>query len=60
MGRVRSVVGSLDEDWRKLRNVSGLSSGEGLIWAVRDPGLGREHEIGHDAHSTAQEPCHAS
>jgi hypothetical protein len=27
----------LDELWRRSRNVSGLSTGEGLIWAVRDP-----------------------
>jgi Protein of unknown function (DUF3987) len=36
-GRVRSVLEPVDDDWTANRDVSGLSSGEGLIWAVRDP-----------------------
>ena len=36
-GRVFSVFRPLDETWAKERIASGLSSGEGLIWAVRDP-----------------------
>lgn len=36
-GHVRLRVGSVDEAWQKSCNVSGLSSGEGLIWQVRDP-----------------------
>lgn len=35
LGRVRSVMEGLDEQWGK-RIASGLSSGEGLIFAVRD------------------------
>jgi hypothetical protein len=37
LGRVRQVLGKLDEEWAAARIVSGLSSGEGLIHAVRDP-----------------------
>ncbi len=36
-GRVRYVFESIDEEWASERIQSGLSSGEGLIWAVRDP-----------------------
>jgi hypothetical protein len=32
----RRVLEMVDPQWRKERNVTGLSSGEGLIWAVRD------------------------
>ena len=34
--QVMSVLRRVDEEWAKDRLVSGLSSGEGLIWAVRD------------------------
>ena len=36
-GRVREVFVQADPDWAGQRIVSGLSSGEGLIWQVRDP-----------------------
>ncbi len=36
-GHIRRLFESADEDWVKLRILTGLSSGEGLIWAVRDP-----------------------
>ncbi|MGC2109396.1 MAG: bifunctional DNA primase/polymerase [Candidatus Korobacteraceae bacterium] len=36
-GEVRRFVELVDEDWRKQRIAGGLSSGEGLIHAVRDP-----------------------
>lgn len=36
-GRIRSLLGSVDADWLDNCLQSGLSSGEGLIWAVRDP-----------------------
>jgi hypothetical protein len=36
-GRTKSVVGSTDNSWGRDCIVKGLSSGEGLIWAVRDP-----------------------
>ncbi|MGB5159991.1 MAG: hypothetical protein WBP10_12295 [Thermoanaerobaculia bacterium] len=38
-GRVRAVFGEADPDWTQGRILSGLSSGEGLIHAVRDPVL---------------------
>jgi hypothetical protein len=34
---VQSVLESIDPDWVEKNLASGLSSGEGLIWAVRDP-----------------------
>jgi hypothetical protein len=37
MGHVRRTLASADEEWARNRIQSGLSSGEGLIWAVRDP-----------------------
>ena len=36
-GRVRSILRSVDPGWVEDRIQSGLSSGEGLIWSVRDP-----------------------
>jgi hypothetical protein len=36
-GQVKRFVALADPDWMKTRVVSGLSSGEGLIWEVRDP-----------------------
>jgi hypothetical protein len=36
-GRVRAVTKLADETWADERTASGLSSGEGLITAVRDP-----------------------
>lgn len=36
-GRVRHVMEAVDPGWDTERVVSGLSSGEGLIYAVRDP-----------------------
>lgn len=35
--RVRQIVEHADPDWARNRVHSGLSSGEGVIWAVRDP-----------------------
>lgn len=40
--RIRSLFESVDELWTLERVQSGLSSGEGLIWAVRDPVEKRE------------------
>jgi hypothetical protein len=34
---VRRLLNGIDETWTQNRVVSGLSSGEGLIWQVRDP-----------------------
>lgn len=33
----RSVGEAIDPEWMQTRENSGLSSGEGLIWAIRDP-----------------------
>ncbi len=35
-GMVRNELSKVDQDWAKKKVVSGLSSGEGLIWQVRD------------------------
>ena len=37
LGRVKSALAGGDPKWASDRIMSGLSSGEGLIWAVRDP-----------------------
>jgi hypothetical protein len=34
-GHVRALLGTIDSSWK--RPASGMSTGEGLIWAVRDP-----------------------
>jgi len=36
-GRVRELMRLIDENWTAERIMAGLSSGEGLIWQVRDP-----------------------
>jgi hypothetical protein len=36
-GRVRAILSQCDAAWASSRILGGLSSGEGLIWAVRDP-----------------------
>lgn len=35
-GHIRRVFAAVDPDWESTRVLNGLSSGEGLIWAVRD------------------------
>jgi hypothetical protein len=42
--RVRQIFRLADEEWATRRIESGLSSGEGLIWAVRDPIVRRVKE----------------
>ena len=37
MGGGRAVLGKVDGEWATHRVTSGLSTGEGLIWHVRDP-----------------------
>ncbi|MDQ3960791.1 MAG: YfjI family protein [Pseudomonadota bacterium] len=41
-GRALQVFSLIDDPWARDRIESGLSSGEGLIWAVRDPITRRE------------------
>jgi hypothetical protein len=36
-GYIRKVLNGVDEDWAGGRIQSGLSSGEGLVWEIRDP-----------------------
>jgi len=37
LGHVKSTFNEVDPEWKDSRMMSGLSSGEGLIWQVRDP-----------------------
>jgi hypothetical protein len=41
-GQASKLFGSVDTEWADGRVMGGLSSGEGLIWAVRDPVYKRE------------------
>ena len=41
-GRVRQIMAAADPTWTTERVHTGLSSGEGVIWAVRDPIMGFE------------------
>jgi hypothetical protein len=45
-GRTRQVFEMIDDHWVRERVVKGLASGEGLIWAVRDPIIRRERNAG--------------
>ena len=36
-GRIRSIFQVADPDWARDRTLGGMSSGEGVIWAIRDP-----------------------
>jgi hypothetical protein len=36
LGQVQRILASIDAEWNSTRNMGGLASGEGLIWAVRD------------------------
>jgi hypothetical protein len=36
-GYIRQMFEQVDKEWTETRVLNGLSSGEGLIWAVRDP-----------------------
>ncbi|HZP33626.1 MAG TPA: DUF3987 domain-containing protein [Candidatus Acidoferrales bacterium] len=37
LGHIKRIYQSADAEWAASRVLSGLSSGEGLIWSVRDP-----------------------
>ena len=53
-GRIRRLFELGDSAWVRTRVESGLSSGEGLIWAVRDPG--ERHERISEGGQTRYEP----
>lgn len=36
LGQVKAMLKAIDEQWCETRMMGGLSSGEGLIWSVRD------------------------
>jgi hypothetical protein len=44
--RVRPVVAHADRDWAGNKITTGLSSGEGLIWEIRDPTWGTDKKTG--------------
>jgi hypothetical protein len=46
---VQKIFTEVDPDWASDRIVSGLSSGEGLIWSVRDPDPASRGKGDHDA-----------
>jgi hypothetical protein len=54
-GRIRALFEAADPGWADRRIVSGLSSGEGLIWHVRDPITGREKVRQNGKPSTTRE-----
>jgi hypothetical protein len=45
LNTAKALMGDVDPDWMTTRLMSGLSSGEGLIYAVRDPQTSSEGEI---------------
>jgi hypothetical protein len=44
--RVRPILAHVDSGWADKRITGGLSSGEGLIWEVRDPIVGTDKKTG--------------
>lgn len=48
---VRKLFEAVDPEWTKTRILSGLSSGEGVIWAVRDP-ISKHEPIREDGRPT--------
>jgi hypothetical protein len=49
LAQVMRPLRDIDEHWTRERHVSGLSSGEGLIWSVRDAIPAEVHGKGGDA-----------
>ena len=45
---VQRIFAEVDPDWAERRIVSGLSSGEGVIWSVRDPDTRARAQDGQD------------
>jgi hypothetical protein len=44
--RVREVFEAADPAWFEQRKANGLSSGEGLVWAIRDPVMETDRKTG--------------
>ena len=44
-GRIRQLFDRVDESWTRDQTAGGLSTGEGLIWEVRDPVWKRVKEL---------------
>ncbi len=44
-GRVNRIMSQVDPEWTESRQTTGLSSGEGLVSAVRDDSPGKDDEI---------------
>ena len=56
-GVVRSLLQPADPDWQKNRVMSGLASGEGLIWQVRDA-IESSEPIRGEGKSSGLPECH--
>ena len=54
LGYVRALFQVVDSAWAADRVQTGLASGEGLIWAVRDPIVRREQVQDDEGNSTGQ------
>jgi hypothetical protein len=54
MGHILDLFHAVDEEWVTNHTPSGLSSGEGLIWEVRDP-IEKQHSIKKDGRVTGYE-----
>ena len=55
VGYPKRLLGTVDDVWAKSRIMSGLSSGEGLIWYVRDP-ISKQGKDGEEECVDAGEP----
>lgn len=53
-GHVFKLFSEVDPGWRRSRVQTGMSSGEGLIWAVRDPQTARQARRGPDGAAREQ------
>lgn len=56
LDQVLGVLSSVDQDWAERRIASGLASGEGLVWRVRDPDSNAEDADRQDKRLLAIEP----
>jgi hypothetical protein len=54
LGRVRETLTQVDPEWAAKRIATGLSSGEGLIWSVRDA-IEKSHPVRQKGHVVGYE-----